>query len=395
MQKTFDPISRRRFVAGALGAGAAVVAPAVLTGARAAGELKLATYFPLSGPAALFGPTGTACAKLAVDQINAGGGIGGRKVTIIPADGGAPPAEAAKAAIRLMLRDKVDIVLGSHNSAVREAIVAALKGRVPYLYTPLYGGGECNPNVYVTADTPQQQVQPSIDYLARTLGAKTYYLIGNDYVWPRKTNEQAKKYIAAAGGKVVGEEYLPLGAPNKFEDAVTRIKARKPDLVVITLVGGDNVNFNRTFAGFGLDKSIKRISYLLEELTLLGIGDKSSNGLYSAMSYFVNEKSETNARFKASFAKAFAPKPPPLSMLGVDSYSGVYCAKALIEKAGGTGDAARLMAAADNLSYKTATGTAVMTNRHVVKDMYLAECKGTRLDIVQTFKAVAHGQTCG
>ena len=395
MQKTFDPISRRRFVAGALGAGAAVVAPAVLTGARAAGELKLATYFPLSGPAALFGPTGTACAKLAVDQINAGGGIGGRKVTIIPADGGAPPAEAAKAAIRLMLRDKVDIVLGSHNSAVREAIVAALKGRVPYLYTPLYEGGECNPNVYVTADTPQQQVQPSIDYLARTLGAKTYYLIGNDYVWPRKTNEQAKKYIAAAGGKVVGEEYLPLGAPNKFEDAVTRINARKPDLVVITLVGGDNVNFNRTFAGFGLDKSIKRISYLLEELTLLGIGDKSSNGLYSAMSYFVNEKSETNARFKASFAKAFAPKPPPLSMLGVDSYSGVYCAKALIEKAGGTGDAARLMAAADNLSYKTATGTAVMTNRHVVKDMYLAECKGTRLDIVQTFKAVAHGQTCG
>ena len=394
MPKTFGQMSRRRFIAGALGSGAAVVAPAVLTGARAAGELKLATYFPLSGPAALFGPTGTACTRLAVDEINAAGGIGGRKVTIVPADGGAPPAEAAKAAIRLMLRDKVDIVLGSHNSAVREAIVAALKGRVPYVYTPLYEGGECNPNVYVTADTPQQQVQPSIDYLARTLGGKTYYLIGNDYVWPRKTNEQAKKYIAASGGKVVGEEYVPLGAPNKFEDAVTRIKAKKPDLVVITLVGGDNVNFNRTFAGFGLDKSIKRISYLLEELTLLGIGDKSSNGLYSAMSYFVNEKGEANAKFKASFAKAFAPKPPPLSMLGVDSYSGVYCAKALIEKAGGTGDAGKLMAAADNLSYKTATGTAVMTNRHVVKDMYLAECKGTSFDIVQTFKAVAHGQTC-
>ena len=167
-------------------------------------------------------------------------------MTIIPADGGATPAEAAKAAIRLMLRDKVDLVLGSHNSAVREAIVAALKGRVPYVYTPLYEGGECNPNVYVTADSPQQQVQPSIAWLAKTQGAKSCYLIGNDYVWPRKTNEEAKKYIAAAGGRVVGEEYVPLGAPNKFEDAVTRIKAKKPDLVVITLVGGDNVNFNRT-----------------------------------------------------------------------------------------------------------------------------------------------------
>ena len=386
--------SRRRFVAGALGSGAVVAAPTVLTGAHAAGELKMATFYALSGPASLFGPTQAAVTKLAVDEINAGGGIGGRKVTILPNDGGAPPAEAAKAAIRLMLRDKVDIVIGSHNSAVREAIVAALKGRVPYVYTPLYEGGECNPNVYVTADTPQQQVQPSITYLAKSLGAKSYYLIGNDYVWPRITNEQAKKYIAAAGGTVVGEEYVPLGAPNKFEDAVTRIKAKKPDLVVITLVGGDNVNFNRTFAGFGLDKSIKRVSYLLEELTLLGIGDKSSSGLYSAMSYFENEKSEANARFKAAYRKAAGAKAPPLSAIGVDTYGGVYCAKALIEKAGGAKDAGKLMAAANNLQYKTATGTAVMTNRHVVKDMFLAECKGTSFDIIQSYKAVAHGQTC-
>ena len=393
MQKIYNPISRRRFVAGALGSGAAVAAPAVLTGAHAAGELKMATFYALSGPGSLFGPTQTAVTKLAVDEINAGGGIDGRKVTVVPSDGGAPPAEAAKSAIRLMLRDKVDIVVGSHDSAVREAIVAALKGRVPYVYTPLYEGGECNPNVYVTADTPQQQVQPSITWLAKTLGAKSYYLIGNDYVWPRKTNEQAKKYIAAAGGKVVGEEYVPLGAPNKFEDAVTRIKAKKPDLVVITLVGGDNINFNRTFAGFGLDKSIKRISYLLEEQTLLGIGDKSSSGLYSAMSYFENEKSAANAKFKAGYRKAAGAKAPQLGMIGVDTYGGVYCAKALIEKAGGT-DAAKLMAAANNLEYRTPTGTAVMTNRHVVKDMFLAECKGTSFDIVQTFRAIAHGQTC-
>ena len=193
---------------------------------------------------------------------------------------------------------------------------------------------------------------------------------------------------------MVGEEYVPLGAPNKFEDAVTRIKAKKPDLVVITLVGGDNVNFNRTFAGFGLDKSIKRVSYLLEELTLLGIGDKSSSGLYSAMSYIENEKSEANARFKAAYRKAAGAKAPPLSAIGVDTYGGVYCAKALIEKAGGAKDAGKLMAAANNLQYKTATGTAVMTNRHVVKDMFLAECKGTSFDIIQSYKAVAHGQTC-
>ena len=393
MTKHIGQMSRRRFIAAALGTGAAVAAPSVLTGARAAEELKIATFYALSGPGSLFGPTQTAVTKLAVDQINAAGGIGGREVTVIPNDGGAPPAEAAKAAIRMMLRDKVDIVVGSHDSAVREAIVAALKGQVPYVYTPLYEGGECNPNVYVTADTPQQQVQPSITYLAETLGAKSYYFIGNDYVWPRKTNEQAKKYVEAAGGQVVGEEYVPLGAPNKFEDAVTRIKAKQPDLVVITLVGGDNINFNRTFAGFGLDKSIKRISYLLEEQTLLGVGAESSDGLYSAMSYFENEESAANAEFKASYRAAAGDEAPQLGLIGVDTYGGVYCAKALIEKAGGT-DAGKLMAAAENLEYRTPTGSAVMTNRHVVKDMFLAECKGTSFEIVQTFKAVAHGQTC-
>ena len=99
---------------------------------------------------------------------------------------------------------------------------------------------------------------------------KNFYLIGNDYVWPRKSNKHAKKYIAENGGKVVGEEYVPFGAPNKFEEAVTRIKSAKPDAVLITLVGADNVNFNRTFAGFGLDKDIARLSLLLEENTLHG-----------------------------------------------------------------------------------------------------------------------------
>jgi len=285
------------------------------------------------------------------------------------------------------------MVIGSHDSAVRVAIVSSLKGRVPYIYTPLYEGGECNPNVYVTADTPQQQVQPSITHLAKTTGAKTFYLIGNDYVWPRKTNEQVKKYIAESGGKVVGEEYLPLGAPNKFEDSVTRIKSRNPDMVVITLVGGDNVNFNRTFAGFGLDKSIKRVAYLLEELTLAGIGANNSKGLHSAMSYFANAKSDANLKFKANYSKMFGDKAPPLSLLGVDGYNGMYCAKALIEKAGST-DAAKLMAASKDLTFQTATGPATMTNRHVVKDMFLAECKGTDFNVVQSFSAVAHGQTC-
>lgn len=393
MKKTNNMLSRRAFVAGTAGAAAVAATPGIIRSASAATPFKMATVFALSGPASLFGPTQTACSKLAVSEINAKGGILGSQVEIVPLDGGAPPADAARAVLRAVLRDKVQLIVGSHDSAVREAIVSTLKGRVPYVYTPLYEGGECAPNTYVTADTPEQQVQPSVLELAKTQNAKTFYLIGNDYVWPRKTNEQVKKYIAQTGGKVVGEEYLPLGAPNKFEDAVARIKSASPDMVVITLVGGDNVNFNRTFAGFGLDKSIKRVALLLEELTLQGIGDKNSAGLFSCMSYFSNVESEANAQFKAAYAKMAGDKAPPLSMLGVDGYSGIKFAAALIAKAGSV-DAAKLMAASNGLEYQSATGTATMTNRHVVKDMYLAECKGTSFNIIKTFKSVAHGQTC-
>ena len=387
------PISRREWLMGLAGGISAFTFPGAIRTALAADPIRMGTFFSLSGPASLFGPTQTACNALAVAEINAAGGILGRQVEVVPGDGGAPPAEAAKTAVRMLLKDKVDVIVGSHDSAVRQALVGALKGKVPYVYTPLYEGGECAYNTYVPADTPQQQIKPSLEALAEMTGARKYYLIGNDYVWPQQSNTAAKGYIADLGGEVVGEEYAPLGPGNKFDDAVTRIKAAAPDLVLITLVGGDNVNFNRTFAGFGLDKSITRLSLLLEELTLMGIGAENSGGLHSCMSYFAAVESPENAAFKKRYAEAMGADAPPLSMIGVDAYSGTNCAAALINKAGST-DATALMAASEGLEYRTADGAGTMTSRHVNKNMYLAECKGAEFEIVRTFEQVEHGETC-
>jgi ABC-type branched-subunit amino acid transport system substrate-binding protein len=230
--------------------------PGIIRTARAADEFKIGLFIALSGPASLFGPTQKACAELAAEQLNKAGGIIGKQIKLIPTDAGGPPAETAKSAVRLMLEEKVDLFIGSHDSATREALASTIKGKVPYIYTPVYEGGECAANIYCLGETPNQQARPSIGWLASERKAKNYYLIGDDYIWPRKTNAEAKTYIAEGGGKVIGEEYVPFGAPNKFEEVVTRIKSAKPDAVVITLVGADNVNFNRTFAGFGLDKDI-------------------------------------------------------------------------------------------------------------------------------------------
>jgi urea transport system substrate-binding protein len=383
----------RRTLLGAAAAGAAFgTLPGLIRPAAAANsEFKIGLFIALSGPASLFGPTQRASAELAAEEVNKAGGILGRQIKLIPTDAGGPPAESTKSAIRLMLEENVDLFIGSHDSATREALVATIKGKAPYIYTPVYEGGECSFNTYVLADTPEQQIRPSLTWMMKEKGVKSVYMIGDDYVWPRKCNEHAKKYIAENGGTVAAEEYVPFGAPNKFEEVVTRIKSAKPDAVLITLVGADNVNFNRTFAGFGLDKDIARLSLLLEENTLHGVGAESSKNLYSSMSYYANAPGEANEKFKAAYVAKFGDKAPQLSLIGADCYAGVYCAQALVTKAGGT-NAQKCMEASEGLTIKSAAGPWVMHGRHVDKTMFLADCKGTEFNIFKTFADVKSGE---
>jgi urea transport system substrate-binding protein len=386
-------LTRRQFIVGALGATALAASPILMRRAFAADEFKIGVFIALTGSASMFGATQKGCAELAADEVNAAGGILGKKVNLVFGDAGKPPAEAAQTAMRFMLNEKVNFFVGSHDSAVREALVATIKGKIPYVYTPIYEGGECAPNTYVIADAPQQQMGTFIPWFSKKFNLKSWYMIGNDYVWPHGINRHAKKYISEQGGSVIGEEYVPLGAPNKYEEVVTRIKGAKPDIVLITLVGADNINFNRTFAGFGLDKNILRMSGLLEENTLLGIGEENSKGLYGCMSYYANIDSESNRAFSAALNRKFNGKPPVLSLIGEDCYCGIKFAQALVNKAGST-NAKKVTAASEGLSFKTPGGVWTMHGRHVDKTMYIAECKGTQFNVIAKFEDVKSGEMC-
>ena len=143
----------------------------------------------------------------------------------------------------------------------------------------------------------------------------------------------------------------------------------------------------------GLDKDIARLSLLLEENTLLGIGPESSGNLFSSMSYFANAPSDAAKKFKADYVAKFGDKAPQLGLIGADCYGGIYCAKALVTKAGGT-DAKKCMAASEGITFPTAAGTVAMRGRHVDKTMFLATCKGTEFDIIKTFADVKSGDEC-
>jgi urea transport system substrate-binding protein len=384
----------RRDLLRAAGVGAlAIGASAIIRPAAAADAMKIGVLVADSGPAALFGPAQRAAAELGAATVNAKGGILGRQVEIVFADAGAPPAEVSKSAVKLMLSDKVEMIFGSHDSAVRQGVENVVKGKIPYVYTPVFEGDDCSPNVYFLGEVPEQELQKTLPKLLEFAKGKTFYLVGDDYVWARTTNEKAKKYIAEIGGTVVAEDYYPFGAPNKFESTVTKIKSAKPAIVLQTLVGGDNVNFNRTFADFNLSDDIIRLSCLLEENTLMGIGKDASKNLYSSLGYFADIDLPQNKAFIGELNKKYGDKAPQQCTISKGLYDAFVFSAAAAAKAKSLG-AKEFAAAAEGISYDTPSGPMTMKNRHTVKNIFLSRCEGTKFTVVDTFTGVPTQQSC-
>jgi ABC-type branched-subunit amino acid transport system substrate-binding protein len=390
---TFD-ISRRGFVQGSLAAAASTVAgTSLIPGlARAADAVKIGMLIPLSGPAGLFGPSCRNCAELATEEINGRGGLAGRPIQLAIADVGVPPAQAAQSVLKLWKGDKAEAFVGMHDSAVRGALVALFKGQVPYVYTPVYEGGECSTGTYVLGETPQQQVEPSVPYIAQEHSAKRWYLIGNDYNWPRETNAAAKRYIGEAGGQVVGEEYLPFTVDN-FDSSLARIRDAHADAVLITLVGGASVGFNRAFASFGLSDKVVRLGTLIEENTLAGIGAGNSKNLYSCSAYFRGLKTAQAAGLERRYAAKFGESAPVLNDLAESCYEGMLLLETMAKNTGGL-DVAKIEAVAEGLRYDGPRGRTTLRNRHTTRDLFLARANGATFEIVKTFPQVKSGQTC-
>jgi len=385
-------MERRQFIQSSFTA-ALIAALGGVRWARAAETIKVGILIPLSGPAGLFGASSKNCALMAIDEVNAAGGILGRQIEPLFADVGGPPADAVQAAQKLWKAEGAEAFIGMHDSAVRGALVGVFRGQVPYVYTAVYEGGECAKGTYVLGETPTQQLQPVIPWLAEQKKVGKWYLIGNDYNWPRNTNAAAKDYIKASGGSVVGEEYLPFTVDN-FDSNLAQIKKSGADAVLVTLVGGASVGFNRAFASFGLADNALRLGTLIEENTLMGIGAANSKDLYASGGYFRNIDTPEAKAFAEAYTKRFGKDAAVLNMMGESCYEGVKFLKALAEKAGSL-KVADTEAAAEGTTYEGPRGKAVMHGRHVARNIYLAAANGAEFEVVKTFENVSPGSNCG
>ncbi|HPD93597.1 MAG: substrate-binding domain-containing protein [Rhodobacter sp.] len=371
-----------------------VIATILATGfaGSAPAEVRLGVLVPDSGPAGLFGPSSRQAAQLAAEDINATGGIAGEPVTLLFADVGVPPAQAVQSVQRLWRAEGVQGFVGMHDSAVRAAIVSQLRGQVPYVYSAVYEGGECAPDTYVTGETPAQQLAPVIPWLAEHEAAHRWYLIGNDYNWPRDTNAAAQDIIAASGGAVVGEEYVPLGSSD-FDASLARIRASGADAVLVTLVGGDSVAFNIAYAAFGLDGQALRLGTLIEENTLAGIGAANAHRLFASMGFFASIDSEAARSFDARLHSRFGAEAAQPNGLGESLYDGLMLMAALGNAAGSLEPGA-VAAVADGVRYSSPRGNARLDHNHVAQTIYLADGSSGQFATVARFDTVPAGVSC-
>jgi urea transport system substrate-binding protein len=345
-------------------------------------KLRVGNFLTFSGSPGIWGLTSTNSALLAISEINQRGGILGREIEMSMYDAGGPLEAVVRRAEQAIAFDEVDLIMGSHISAVRVALRKVTRNRVPYIYTPVYEGGERTPGVMAIGETPHWQSRPVINWLAEVKKASRWYLIGSDYVWPWQSHRAIKKYISQAGGRVVGEEFVPVGEDDHAAH-LARIRAARPDVVLVSLIGTDSITFNRAFAECGLAATTLRLGGAMDETVLLGIGADNAENLFCASGYFNCVGSRANDEFLSRYRAMFGAHAPPIGSVGQSNYEGLHFLAAAAECAGSL-SLKPLLSAARNIVYTGARGRVTIRDGRAEMPMYLTEADGLDFKLIKT-----------
>lgn len=330
-------MKRRNFLKGVAAAGVASATgfPGIWKKGESAwaanGEIPVGVLFSLTGPVAVVESTLHDACLLAIEEINASGGIHGMKLRPYIEDPASDPATFADRARRLVIRDKVVSVFGSYTSASRQAVLPVVEGRNNlYWYPTLYEGRECSRNIMYGGAVPNQQQQMFVPWLAENFG-KRFYLLGNNYVYPREENNVAKILLNRLGGEAVHEEYVPMGHSD-FSSVINRIRREEPDVIFCTLVGDSDVAFQRQFhaAGFNPEK-MPVASLTRSEVEVRAIGGEAAAGHFSSAPYFMGHQSPENERFVEAYKRKYGPD-QVTHFVSEAAYFQMYQFKAALEK---------------------------------------------------------------
>lgn len=344
-------------------------------------HLRVGLVIPLQGPGGLFAPSCEATASLAVSQINADGGICGREVTLQIIEGGDSPAAVAQRVAQALDEHRIDAVTGWHISAVREELASVVDGRVPYVYSSLYEGGEQRPGVICSGEVPKRQIEPALAWLRDLLGLRRWCIVGDDYIWPRASAAHTVRFCHDLGLDIVDEIFVPYGTTS-FDQVVDRVARSGAEAVLMLLVGQDAVLFNREFAARSLHERITRFSPLMEETMLLASGADATENLYVAAGYFNSLATAGAMDLMSAYVGRYGPDAPPLNNMAESCHEGMLVLRALYEAAGSR-SYADLVGSIDRVGYDGPRGPTSMEGGVCAHDVYLARADGHDFDVLE------------
>jgi urea transport system substrate-binding protein len=384
--------------------------------ASAEETVKVGVLHSLSGTMAISETSLRDVLLYTFDEINAAGGVMGKKIEPVVVDGASNWPLFAEKAKQLLEEDKVAVTFGCWTSVSRKSVLPVFEEKKGLLFYPVqYEGEEMSPNIIYTAEAVNQQATPAVDYMLAE-GKKKFYLLGSDYVYPQTTNLVLLEYLRSkgvplenigGGFRKEGDEivsagkYTPFGHTD-YQQIVAEIKqfaAGGGACVINTLNGDTNVPFFKEYAAAGLTaETCPVVSFSVSEDEFRGLPAKQLVGQLGCWTYFQSIKSKTNAKFVKDF-KAWLAKSdiPGIVKEGrvtcspmVLSYDGVYLWKAAVEKAGSF-DVDKVNAELEKgISFEGPGGkVTTQKNRHLTKNVYIGETKADgQFKILKSYEGV-------
>ena len=338
-------------------------------------SIKVGVLHSLSGTMSISETAVRDATLMAIEEINAAGGVMGKQLEVVVEDGASDWPTFAEKAKKLLQSDEVAVVFGGWTSASRKAMLPVFEGENGLLFYPVqYEGLETSPNIFYTGATTNQQIVPAVEYLLEQ-GKTKFYLLGSDYVFPRTSNLIINKQLKGAGLVAVGEEYTPLGH-TEYSTVIAKIRAAKPDVVFNTLNGDSNVAFFKQLKDAGISaEDLPTLSVSVAEEEITGIGPENMLGHLVAWNYFQTTDTPENDKFVAAFKAKYGENRVTDDPIEA-GYFGVYLWAKAVEKAGST-DVAAVKAAAKGLTFQAPGGlvTIHMKNQHVAKTVRIGEVR--------------------
>ena len=298
--------------------------------------IKVGILHSLSGTIAIIERSLYNAELLAIEEINANGGVLGKQIEPVIEDPQSMVQVFNEKAKKLLLEDQVVAVLGCYTSASRQSVLPVFEEHNGLLlYPTLYEAQECSKNCFYTGAVPNQQLDDFVPWIINELGRKRFYLIGANYIYPKETNREVKALLQKHGGETVAEEYAPLGH-TEFSTNINKIAASAPDIVFSDLVGDQIVAFYKQFRQFGITaEDIPICTPITTEQEIAAMGAENALGHYTSFNYFQSVDTPENQRFVERYKAKYGEDQVTNAVMEA-AYFQTYLLAQAIEKVGST-----------------------------------------------------------